>query len=95
MASVQGTYRNGKVEPDEPVNWPEGQRVTMATAGPDEEATDFPEGVHSIEEWLALLDSLEPIEMTAEEEAEWKAALAESRETSKAAVARQFKEGLW
>jgi hypothetical protein len=77
---LTGTWKNGQVVLDGPPGWPEGCRVVVmrelnaepaATTG-DEQADD-PE---SIAQWLAAFDSILPVELTAEEEAEWRAALA-------------------
>jgi len=77
---VRATWRNGQIVPDGPVDWPEGSRLvverelaeTGATVGCDEDWSDAPD---SVVEWLAWYDSLEPLEITPEEEAdlaEWR-----------------------
>ncbi len=83
MSTTTGTWRDGRVVLDRPVDWPEGCRVLLE-AVPDEtfgiaesEWSDTPEG---IADWLAWYDRLEPLEMTAAELAAWNASRRESAE---------------
>jgi hypothetical protein len=82
--TLTGIWKNGQVILDNPADWPEGCRVVVirddlpdfvGTTG-DEQADD-PE---SIARWIAHFDAIPALEMTPEEEAEWKAA----REAQKA-----------
>ena len=77
MSVVHGTYRKGHIDIDEPVDWAEGERVSILRAdsalGVQEETwVDTPEARAAL---VASMDDIEPLEMTPEEEAEWKAAL--------------------
>jgi hypothetical protein len=78
MNGINATYRNGQIVLDEPVDWPEGKRLRVEpvteeeTVGIREE--DWPTDPEGIARHLALMDRIEPLEMTPEEEAEWQAA---------------------
>ena len=78
MSAIKAVVRNGKIELEAPEGWPEGTEVLVellpqpASRGlGDEEWPDTPEG---IARHLELMDGIEPLDFTSEEEAEWKAA---------------------
>ena len=81
MSVRKATVRNGKIELNAPDDWPEGTEVRIEPVVPvpassclrDEEWPDTPEG---IARHLALMDRIGPMDITAEEEAEWEAARA-------------------
>ena len=78
MNAIKGTFKNGQIVLDAPADWPEGCRVTVEPV-PEEETfgireEDWPDTPEGIAEWLRWYDSLEPLVMTPEEEAEWQAA---------------------
>jgi hypothetical protein len=72
---MRATWKNGRIVPDGPVDWPEGCRLVIepevSEATPmdvsDEAWSDSPEAVA---DWLAWYDSLEPLEITAAEKAD-------------------------
>ena len=78
MNAVKGTYRNGQIVLTESANWPDGTPVLVepvsqtATVGVRDE--DWPTDPEGIARLLALMDRIEPLAMTPEEEAEWQAA---------------------
>jgi hypothetical protein len=78
MNAVRGTYTNGRIVLEAPADWPEGCPVLVeplpqqTTVGIREE--DWPDTPEKIAAHLALMDRIEPLEMTPEEEAEWRAA---------------------
>ena len=84
MHAIKVKYRDGKVVLAEKADWPEDTDVLVEpiaqekTLGIREE--DWPTDPEGIAKLLALVDSLEPLEMTPEEEAEWKAALQAQKE---------------
>ena len=70
MNRVTGTYRNGSVLLDEPVDWPEGMAVDVCRGDQRNEfcfdgsqCNDTAEGV---QKWLDWFDSIEPV-LTGEE----------------------------
>lgn len=83
MSVIHGTYRDGKIIPDNPpADWPEGKRVVIGEA-PDEldvgmREEDWPTTPEGIAAWIARVDQLQPF-LTPEEEAEWKKALNEQK----------------
>ncbi len=88
MNAIKATYLNGQFVPDEAVDWPEGKRVIIAPADSalltevtDDEPADDPE---SIARWIAEFDAIPPLQMTAEEEADWQAAQEAQKEFEKA-----------
>ncbi len=80
MQAIRATWKNGRIVPDVPVDWPEGCRLTIepeivenpSVAESDENWSTSPEAVA---DWLAWYDSLEPLEFTPEEQtdlADWR-----------------------
>ena len=90
--TLTGILKNGQVILDGQADWPEGCRVVViresAVQFPgliDDEQGDDPE---SIARWIAAFDAIPPLEMTPEEEADWRAA----REANKAYEIATFDE---
>jgi hypothetical protein len=83
MTTIRAIIRNGRIEVDEPIDLPDGTELTIPIpVSPslgirDEEWSDSPE---SIEAWIQWYDSLEPLEFTAQDRAEWKTARTEERD---------------
>src|SRR5262249_47423945 len=78
MTAIRATVKNGKIELDAPSDWPEGTEVLIepvphaaSLALRDEHGPNTPEGIAQL---LASIDRIEPLILTAEEEAEWEAA---------------------
>ena len=78
-----GTWKNGHVILDGQADWPEGCRVIVIrepvpglVGMTDEEQGEDPE---SIARWLAAFDAIPPLEMTPDEEAEWRTAREDRR----------------
>lgn len=78
MSAIKGTWKNGLVVLDEKADWPEGSRVVVEPTAQEEtlgiREEDWPTTPEGIAEWLRWFDSIERVEMTPEEEAEWQAA---------------------
>jgi hypothetical protein len=92
MKSAVGMIRNGRVEFDKPIEWQSGTRVRVT---PEEEPfgipeEDWPTTLEGIQELLAKIDALEPLELTPEEEAEIEAARAEVRRVTLDAMRKQM-----
>ena len=92
MTQTITAHFDGKVLiPDVPVQLPVGQslRVQVDIASTPAEPTlgirdeDWPTDTPGIARLLALIDSLEPFDMSAAEEAEWKAALQAQKDYDK------------
>ena len=74
MNTVFGTYENGRVKLDAPVDWSDGSRVVVQPTAADDEQVgmreeDWPTDAQGIAEWRAKFAELEPLEFTPEEEA--------------------------
>jgi hypothetical protein len=88
MPAIKGTIQNGQIVPDEPLSWPEGCRVLIEplpateTLGLPEE--DWPTDPAGIARHLALMDQIEPLIRTPDEEAEWQAARKAQKDFEKA-----------
>ena len=82
MSAIKATWKNGQVVLETPADWPEGRRLVVAEepAPDDDNQADDPE---SIARWIAAVDAIPPLEMTAEEEAEWQAARKAQRDLEK------------
>jgi hypothetical protein len=75
MRAIHATWINGKIVPDEPVDWPEGCRLTVDAAPglsfagmSDDEQDSSPE---AIAKWIAEFDAIPPVQMTSEEYSRW------------------------
>ncbi len=69
---MKGFIRNGRVETAEPINLPDGTELLISVqngkSGEDEDGWDAsPEG---IADWLKWCDSLQPLKITADEQAD-------------------------
>ena len=102
METVLGTYRDGQVILEREVDWPNGASLEVrlgtsadAASRRDREELCYdgskPPGTpEEIEEWLKWFDSIEPFDMTPEEEARIEADLQEFNEFNKQAVRKQW-----
>ena len=84
MRASHATWIKGRIVPDEPVDWPEGCRLTVdAVPGlsfegmSDDEQDSSPE---SIAKWIADFDAIPPLQMTSDEYARWQAIRNEQRD---------------
>lgn len=86
MKAIEGIIRNGQIITDQPITWPDGCRVIIEpadeTLGIREE--DWPTDPEGIARLVALMDQIEPLEMTAEEVAAWEADRKANKEWQKA-----------
>jgi hypothetical protein len=82
MNAILGMVKNGRIEVDAPPDWPEGSpvRVELGMNAQAKYDDERPETHEEIEARIRRFREIEPIEMTPEEEAAWKAALAEQKE---------------
>ena len=102
METVLGTYRDGQVVLERPVDWPNGATLEVRlgiSAQPtnprnrDDRCGDGslpPSTPEEIDEWLRWFDSLEPFHWTDEEHHQFEKSLRESDEVSKADIRRQW-----
>ncbi len=102
MSKIMGTVRNGKIEPDEPMDWPDGHRVIIGDAEADFDfmrngepefeflPDDWPDTPENRAELLRRIDAFQPLGLTAEEEARIEAAREEFKRVEIEAVRRQM-----
>ena len=84
VTAITGTWKNGRIVIDSPTDWPDGCRVIIepvtdsaALAIREEDWAETPE---AIAEWLRWYDTLEPLLMSPEEEANWQDSLNAQKE---------------
>ncbi|MBI1831225.1 MAG: hypothetical protein HYR84_07235 [Planctomycetes bacterium] len=69
---MKGTVRNGRVETDEPINLPDGTEllITVSKNGSSDVEEAWDNSPEAIAAWLTWCDSLQPMKITAEEQAD-------------------------
>jgi hypothetical protein len=67
---IHGTYRSGRIELDEQVDWADGVRVAVTPSdnGVGLHEGDGPESDDSLADLLSRIDAIEPLELTPAEE---------------------------
>ena len=84
MNEISGIFRGGRVELADAVDWPDGTPVMVHPHRPDAQPElagdwrdhwgiddDLPDPPENRAEILRRMDAVQPLEMTAEEQAEW------------------------
>jgi hypothetical protein len=91
MSAVKATWKNGQVVLEGDAHWPEGRRLLVVeeSVADDDEQPDDPE---TIARWIAEFEAIPPLEMTAEEEAEWQAARKAQRDLEKSTFNERVEE---
>jgi hypothetical protein len=88
MKAIMGTVRNGQIIVDQPIEWPDGCRVVIEPVAKEETLgirdEHWPTDAEGIARLLELMDKIEPLEMTPEEEAAWQADREAQKEWQKA-----------
>jgi hypothetical protein len=100
MIVIEGTVKNGQVVLDEPDRLSEGTRVDVMPVGTRpirSEAEEGPMTPEEIEAALAVMNRSEPLLLTPEEEALWKADLEAQRDYDRSAFAERAEklQGMW
>ena len=91
-----GTYRNGTVSLDRPVEWPDGAQVEVSFVARDEEddvclnGTQWPRTDEEIEQWSQEIESFPPLYDDPEDLARFQRYLAESRQIQKDMAREQW-----
>ena len=82
MRVVHGKWKDGRVVFDESVDWPDGCDVEVRplTGNPLDNDDSQPNDAEAIARWIAEFQSIPPLELTAEAEADWAAARQTQRE---------------
>jgi hypothetical protein len=72
MNAIKATWRDGRIIPRDPVDWPEGTELRVEPAPTAQLVAirdeDWPTTPEAIEQWLRWYDSLEPLILTPEDE---------------------------
>jgi hypothetical protein len=93
MNAIKGIVRNGHIVLDHPADLPEGCRVLVEPITEEEilgiREEDWQDTPEAIAAWLRWYDSLEPLQRTPQEEAEWQAARQAQAEREKAAFSER------
>ena len=86
MEKTLATFRNGQIELDEAVQWPDGTRLEIAPATQNRYGLDesqWPKTAEEKAEWLEWLKNIEPFDMTPEELEAFEADLKASKDQQK------------
>jgi hypothetical protein len=75
VGEVHAVWRDGRIIPEGPIDWPEGCRLRIEPdsaqpATSEDHAEDWSNAPEAVADWLAWYDSLEPLVFTPEEEAD-------------------------
>src|SRR5262249_4949880 len=96
MSAIKGIVRNGHIVLDKPTDLPEGCRVLVEPIAEEEtfgiREEDWQDTPEAIAAWLQWYDTLEPLQLTSQEEAQWQAARQAQKEREKAAFAEHAEE---
>jgi len=86
MTMLKGVVSKGRIELDEPLNLPDGTvlMIPLPNGKLEELDDDRPLTQEEIEQSLALMDQMEPLQMSDEEIAAWEAERKAQREWEKA-----------
>lgn len=79
---LKGRVHKGHVETDQPINLPDGTPllISVQNGSPDDVEEGWDTSPEAIADWLKWCDSLQPLRITAEEQAEWDAWLTKMNE---------------
>ena len=73
MKAIQAIWKDGRIVPVEPVDWPEGTSLSVEPRAEEPDETLLGNDPESIARWIAYRRSLPPLQMTEAEEADWQA----------------------
>lgn len=97
MTTIKAVVRNGRIELDEPLDLPDGTVLQIRV--PDEvgKDSDAPMSPEEIQQVLAAMDQMEPLQMTDAELAAWEADRRARREAEKARFFEHAEKlrGMW
>jgi hypothetical protein len=95
MNAVKATWTNGRIQPGEPVDWPEGSELVVEPVGTGEDKvgldeTEWRDDPEARADWDAWLRTIEPPILTDEERAAFAAYDEQVRRHGLEAVRRQM-----
>jgi len=89
MNAIRAVYRNGRIEPEEPIDFPEGTKLVISLANgalnknsDDDIEESWDNSSEGIAAWLKWYESLEPLIFTEEEVVDTEAWLKKMNEYS-------------
>ncbi len=98
MHAVKATWTNGLILPSEPVDWPEGCELVVEPAKPSAkiglDESDWRDDAESIADWVAWVDTIEPLVLSDAERAEMERYRDEHRRFNIEAVRQQMMSGV-
>ncbi len=94
MATIKATVRGGRLEVDEPINLPDGTELLIPLPNGVGEAGegDWDNSPEGIADWLKWYESLEPLIITAEEEADTEAWLKKMNEEGRSKAEKRIED---
>ena len=97
MNAVRAIWTKGRILPSEPVDWPDGSELlvepvsTKARIGLDE--SEWTDDAAALADWEAWIHTIEPLELTEEEERDMERYREQVRQFNLEAVRRQMETG--
>ena len=97
MNAIKATWTKGQIVPAEPVDWPEGSELLVEPVPASEkigmDESEWKDDPQSIADWIAWVDTIQPLVLTEEERAEMERYRAEHRRFNIEAVRKQMELG--
>ena len=97
MKTIHAIWKDGRIIPTQPVDWPDGTTLTVepieAAREGECEGDMFGNDPASIARWMSAYNALHPLRMTEAEEAEWQAARRDMKAHTVAEMGRLSIEG--
>ena len=94
MNAIKATWTNGRILPLEPVDWPEGSELLVEPVPPSEkigmDESEWRDDPESIAEWIAWVDTIQPMIWAEGEREEYERYRAEHRRFNIEAVRKQM-----
>jgi hypothetical protein len=97
MHAIKAVWKNGQILPSEPVDWPEGSKLMVSPVPVPEriglDESEWRDDPQSIADWIAWVDTIEPMLLSDEERAEMERYRTELRRFNIEAVRKQMQLG--
>ena len=97
MNAIKATWTNGQIVPSEAVDWPDGSELLVEPVPSSEkigmDESEWRDDAKSIADWIAWVDTIEPLALTDAERTEMERYRAEHRQFNIEAVRKQMQLG--
>ena len=97
MHAIKATWENGRILPSEPVDWPEGIELIVEPLESAEkiglDESQWRDDAQGIADWVAWVDTIEPLVLSDQERAELERYREEHRRFNIEAVRKQMQLG--